>query len=169
MGRSTKHAQKEKMSQKRLDSLITNPDLNKESQINSQVVLFGCEEYDTLHPEEALKTFCSTIRDILSRYEFDKIRLNELENQMQDLLHYIELTENKNANAGYKLYKQLAIVRRERRVCKNEIDLLQPVYEAFHETGLLNRLSELQGKCRTQKQFIDKRGYAVRTDILNEI
>lgn len=168
MGKSTRAVPKERMSQKKLNSLIVNPapEFFEKEHIDPKPILVGNVEYDTLHPEETFKSFCVAIRSMLSRFEYNKERLSDLDCQLQDLLHYIELSGDKNANVGYKLYKQIALVRRERRACKNEIDLLQPVYEAFHDTDLLNRLSETQGKCRVAKQTIDNRGYTVRTDIL---
>lgn len=69
--------------------------------------------------------------------------MTELENEMQDLLHYIEMAADKNAAVGSKLYKKLADIRRRRRICKNEIDLLTPVYEQFHATQFLEHLSQL--------------------------
>ena len=170
MGRSTRFVQKERMSQSRLNSMITNPapDFYEKEHVEPKPILTGCEEYDTLKPEETISQFCSNIREILSQYAYDKEHLVETENKMQDLLHYIELTGDKNANAGFKLYKQLTLIRRERRRCKNEIDLLQPVYDVFHDTGLLSKLTELQGKCRGAKQQIDARGYSIRTDVLDE-
>ena len=173
MSARTRAKSYERMSQARLNSFIIDSKENDtekivEDKIESRPVLCGHAEYDTLKPESKISKFCADVREMISQYEYDKERLVELDNQVQDILHYIELTENKNANAGYKLYKQLTEVRRERRRCKNEIDLLQPVYDAFHNTDILNRLSEVQGRCRNAKQFIDGRGYSIRTDVLND-
>lgn len=87
---------------------------------------------------------------------------------MQDLLHFIEMAADKNANLGFKLYKRLAEIRRERRVCQNELDLLQPIYDAFGGGEKLNVLAQVQGACRTTKQAIDGRAYTIRTDILDQ-
>lgn len=171
VGRSTRSVPKTRMSQKKLDSLITNPspDFFENKTKEEYPILTGCAEYDTLHPEETFKHFCCSVRELLSRYEQNSSRLSELDQQMQDLLHYIELSGDKNANAGYKLYKQIAIVRRERRACKNEMDLLQPVYDAFQDDVLLNKLYDIQAKCRNAKRQIDNRAYTVRTDVLKDL
>ena len=159
------------LSQSKIEDILkNNPNqLVEHEHVEPKPVLGGCIDYDTKHPDEVLKDFCANIRDMLAQYEYDKDRLNEMENQMQDILHYIELTGDKNANTGYKLYKRLTNIRRERRACKNEIDLLQPVYDAFKDTGLMSRLTDLLGKCRSNKQFIDSRGYAIRTDVLKDL
>lgn len=174
MGRSTRKIPRDRTPQWKLDALIEQSDYTQSEQliierdkVSPHPVLFSHEEYDTLHPESLLSGFCKEIRNMLMRYEGNKARLEELENEMQDILHYIELTENKNANIGFKLYKRLTEVRRERRICKNEINLLQPIYDNFKESDLLNVLSRIQGSCGSIKRQIDGRAYTVRTDVLD--
>lgn len=125
-------------------------------------------EYDSLHPEDTIRDFVSNIKAMISKYEYNIQRISEIENETQDLLHYIEMAPNKTVSGGYKLYRKLADLRRERRACKNENDLLQPVYEHFHATEVLNKLGIVQGACRGMKGTIDDRVYTIRTDILDE-
>ena len=160
----------ERMSQQKLDSLINKRPDNfiEREHVDPKPILHSEEEYDTLHPEMILKEFCSNVRGMLGRYESNKERLSKLEQEMQDLLHYVEMSKNKNALDGFKLYKRLCDVRRERRSIKNEIDLLQPVYDLFHGTKVLDQLTQVQGTCRTTKQAIDNRAYTIRTDILED-
>lgn len=161
----------DRMSQAKLNSLIVKktdePVFVEREQVAPRPVLHSNEAYDTLQPEETLRNFCAAVRVMLSRYEGHKERLEKLESQMQDLLHFIEMGKNKNAKDGFILYQKLCDVRRERRICKNEIDLLQPIYNAFHDTSLLDHLGNIQGECHTIKQLIDRKGYSVRTDILD--
>ena len=173
MSKSVRKVPKDRTPQWKLDLMILKEKLENEpivlerEHVEPRPVLFSSEEYDTLHPESTLRLFCGDIREMISRYEGNKIRFNELENEMQDLLHYIEMAGDKNANAGYKLYKRLAEVRRQRRAYQNEIDLLQPIYDNFKDTDLLNILAEVQGKCGTARKQIDGRAYTVRTDVLD--
>lgn len=171
MGKATRAVQRNRMSQKKLDSLIINPsqEFIEQKELQSHPILTGCVEFDTLHPDDSIRTFCSSIREALARYEYNSNRLSELDQQMQDLLHYIELSGDKSANTGYKLYKQIALVRRERRACKNEMDILQPLYDTFNDYVLLNKLSEVQGKCRAIKRQVEARAYTVRTDVLENL
>ena len=125
-------------------------------------------EYDTTHPEETISKFCSDIRKTLSRYEGNKQRLLEIEGEHQDLLHYIEISPFKKVSDGYKLYRKLAELRRERRALKNENDLLQPLYDAFHQPDILNKLGKVQGDVSKVHEAIDGRVYGMRTDILND-
>ena len=166
MGRNTRRVQRERMSQAQLNALIQPRPIEREH-IEPQPILSSDLEFDTMHPEETIKGFCESIRNMLSRYQYNKDQFNYLENEMQDLLHFIEMGADKNANSGYKLYKRLAEVRRERRVCKNELDLLQPIYDAFGGGEKLNVLAQIQGTCRVTKQTITNRAYTVRTDALS--
>ena len=167
MGKSTRSVPRDRMSQKRLDAMIQRPNVEREH-VEPKPLLTSHLEYDTTHPEETIRDFCAAIRSMISRYLYNKERYNYFEQEMQDILHYIEMGSDKNANIGFKLYKHLAEVRRERRVCKNEMDLLQPIYDAFNNNQKLNVLTQIQGACKTTKQSIDNRAYTVRTDILSE-
>jgi len=165
MGRSVRSVPKERMSQARLNSLIQAP--VERERVDPRPVLSSVLEYDTLKPEETIKDFCAKVRNMLARYQYDKDQYTLLEQEMQDLLHFVEMGTDKNANIGYKIYKRLAVVRRERRTCKNEMDLLQPIYDAFGGGDKLNLLAQIQGNCRIAKQTIDNRAYTVRTDVLD--
>ena len=125
-------------------------------------------DYDSTKPEETIRNFVADIRGMVTRFEMNKSRIIEIETQLVDLEHYIEIENFKTVPNGYKLYRKLAELRRERRACKNENDLLQPIYEYFHATEVLNRLSTVQGECAKAKSAIDGRCYLVRTDILEE-
>lgn len=166
MGRSVRSVPRNRMSQAKLDAMIQPVQVERE-RVDPKPILLSDLEYDTLHPEETIKAFCSSIREMLSRYQYNKDQYNRLEQEMQDLLHYIEMGSDKNANVGFKLYKQLAEVRRIRRIRKNEMDLLQPIYDAFSGGDKLNMLAQIQGTCRVTKQSIDNRAYTVRTDVLD--
>ena len=170
MSKSVRKVPKDRTPQWKLDKLLEpiEPVVLEREHVEPRPILFNSEEYDTLHPESTIRLFCGDIREMISRYEGNKERFNELENEMQDLLHYIEMTGDKNANIGFKLYKRLSEVRRQRRVCQNEIDLLQPIYDSFKDTDLLNTLANIQGRCGSVKKQIDGRAYTVRTDVLDQ-
>ena len=69
-----------------------------------------------------LKFFNETEKELKSLYE----ELSEKDLEQQDLLHYIE--SNELNGAGYaKIGKALKIVRKERRVIKNDIEKLEEV------------------------------------------
>lgn len=124
-------------------------------------------EYDSTKPEETLRKFISDVRGMMSRYNSNKDRLDQIEQEIIDIEHYMEISSYKSVPGGYRLYRKLAELRRERRACKNENDLLQPIMEHFHATEVLNKLTWVQGECAKAKSAIDSRVYSVRTDVLN--
>lgn len=169
MGRSTKSVIRDRIPQAQLDALIqkvSEPVVIEREHVEPRPILSSDLEYDTLRPEETIKNFCVAIRNMLSRYQYNKDQFAILENEMQDLLHFIEMGKDKNANVGFKLYQRLAEIRRARRMHQNEMDLLQPIYDAFSGGEKLNVLAQIQGACRITKQTIDNRAYTVRTDVL---
>lgn len=158
-------------SQKHWDDLIiqkTEPIKVEQENVMPRPILFSHADYDTLQPEEKIREFCAFIRQALSQYNYNKEELVTIENKQQDLLHFIELSKNKDALTGYKLYKELCELRRRRRQCKNEMDLLAPVYDMFNGTSVLDQLANVQGSCKRAKQAIANKGYTVRTDALDD-
>ena len=125
-------------------------------------------EYDSQQPEKTIRDFVSDIRGMMAKYEFNRGRITEIEAELLDLEHYMEISSFKTVPNGYKLYRKMAELRRERRACKNENDLLQPIYEYFHATEVLGKLGRVQGECAKAKEAIDNRTYMVRTDVLDE-
>lgn len=125
-------------------------------------------EYDTMHPVEQIRDFAAFSRDVIARYEENKRQIGVFECETQDILHYIELHGDLNACEGTKMYRKLREIRRKRRMCKNEIDLLEPVYDFFKNQNqdLPNKLSVLQGQCKKLKAGIDQRQYTLRTGVI---
>ena len=125
-------------------------------------------DYDSTNPEQTFRDFVANVKGMVSRYEDNKARVAEIEQELVDLEHYIEIASYQNLPNGYRLYRKLAELRRERRACKSENDLLQPVYDYFHATEVLPRLSILQGDCAKAKSAIDSRTYRTRTGVLEQ-
>ena len=146
---------------------VSNDTENNKSNVKKTAMHYNYE-YDSLKPELKLKEFQAYIRKCITQYESDLEALTTCEQEIQDILHYMEMSENQKRQDGFKLYKRLTDARRERRRCKNEIEILQPVYSLFHGTKLLEQLAQTQGTCRLVKESIDDRVYLARTDILDE-
>ena len=125
-------------------------------------------DFDTTKPEDAIRGFVSDIKGMIAKYEWNRDRIIEIEKELLDLEHYIEIAPFQNVPSGYRLYRQIAELRRERRACKNENDLLQAVYDYFHATPVLDRLAAVQGAVATADKGIKSRVYQVRSDILDE-
>lgn len=126
-------------------------------------------EYDSLHPEEHVREFLNFVRAVRARYEENERLRDECDAQTQDLLHYVEMSDNLNAAKGYDAYKKLAEVRRVRRACKNENELLKPFYDYYMaHKDMESQLSRIQGNCRTTKETIGNKRYGMRTNIVSE-
>ncbi len=126
-------------------------------------------DFDDLHPEENIHAFVAFATDVLNRYNFNKTTITECDDKQQDILHFIELSDNLNAKEGYKKYKQLADVRRERRKCKLENELLEQVYQFFSANKpMLEQLKRIQGICRRDKDNLSNLRYNIRTNVLSE-
>ena len=157
--------------------LYQNPQqANAEQQIATPVIQGGTPltfdnhtEYDSVHPEDQIRAFIAFARSVHMRYEENARRLEEYHQQEQDLLHYAELADNLNARDGYTYYNKLREMRRVRRECKNENELLKPVVEFLSSPAskdFLNQLSQMQGRCRNAKTTISQRMYTMRTDVI---
>lgn len=129
--------------------------------------LYRKSDYDTLQPVDQIRAFLDFARSAVTRYEENERRWQEYDQETQDLLHVIELSDNLNASKGYDMYRRLAAVRRERRQCKNEMDLLKPVYDFFADKQTINQLAQVQGKCRACKETVDSRSYTLRTNVMD--
>lgn len=133
-------------------------------------ILVSNVEYDSLQPEETVKRFARDIRAMLERYEANNERLIEVENEIQDAMHAAEMYgEKQNASQRCASWTKFMNSRKERRRCKNENALLQPIYDMFHGTILLDRLAAVQGECGKIKRSISAKGYSLRTDIFDDI
>lgn len=126
-------------------------------------------DFDDLHPEENIRQFVAFASGVISRYEVNKTLITEYDDQQQDILHFIELSDNLNAKDGYKKYKQLVDIRRDRRKCKLENELLESAYQFFSSNkSMLDQLRRIQGGCRRDKDNLSNLRYNVRTNVLSE-
>ena len=127
-------------------------------------------DYDTTNPVEHISDFVSFSKLVVTRYEENHRLMDVYEKETQDVLHYIELHANMNAADGNEMYKKLREIRRNRRQCKNEMDLLEPAYNFFKTQAaeLATQLSVVQGKCKQLKVGIDSRQYTLRTGVIQQ-
>ncbi len=68
--------------------------------------------------------------DAVERYEHNKKRIAEIEDETMDIIHILELN-NHDAVALVKLSAELKRVRMERRELKNENELLETLYHTL--------------------------------------
>ena len=122
-------------------------------------------EFDTLHPDQRLTDFLSFCNEVLSRYDGNIAECEALDNSLNDLMHYVELTDD----CRPKICVAMREARRQRRLCKNENDLLKPLYDYLSDKTLINKLSQVLGKVRTANEMVTKRTYIARTDAIEKL
>lgn len=100
-------------------------------------------------------------KDALHRKEELQKQLHELEDEKQDIEHYIEFS-TLNAAQGYKASKELKVCRMKRRSVKNELLVLDIILE--------QRVDEMVSEeIHKRVQGMDRRTYKprVRTDLFD--
>ena len=87
----------------------------------------------------------NTIRDVLSGSSSRKDellgKLSEVDREISDINHYIEFG-NYNACQGWRCFKMLQTLLRQRRKYKNEIQVLQMIKECKFDNDSISSLSE---------------------------
>lgn len=75
---------------------------------------------------DIIQQFLDIVQDCTERYETLKQREIRLDRQLCDIEHFIE-SEDLNARDGYKIYKKLQKVRRERRLVKQRLQIMDAI------------------------------------------
>ena len=118
-------------------------------------------------------TVVTIFQNVVKDYERDLERIKEIEDELQDLYHEIELSPSKNMYLGYLLYRRIRELRIERRKCKEETELMKETYEFFKSQqgqSFKNKMQQLQGSARKLRDVQEKRTYKprVRDDLTIE-
>ena len=113
------------------------------------------------------------IRTILAQMEHEikcaQADLDYCDKKTQDILHVMELEEH-NHHEYARLAKELAGVRKARRVAKDAIETLEPLMKWKSEAaGQLAKLDMVIGKMRSLEEKQDHRIYYYRADNAGEI
>ena len=167
-----------RLTQKQIDRLLANnpskTSIDKSEKTQEQSfkgISFANDQkkdFDILNSAEQIKSFCSFIRSLTSRYEENQRLQEEAETMEMDIEHAIELAPKLTEKEKKTLYSKLTDVLQTRRACKTENEILQPLYDYFKDKVLLNKLAQLQGVVVNVKEIISNRQYACRTNILDD-
>ena len=102
------------------------------------------------------------IRDLPERHRQNKVEIERLQGEQQDLLHFIEFN-NVGTVQSHKIYKDIQRVRVERRKLKDENELLEPLVETLRKfKGQLSELDKVIGDIRKVDNKLRNRGYKCR-------
>lgn len=91
---------------------------------------FGRETNEAMKVEDILKLVLKFFQETDKRLEELKNQLSIWDIKQQEILHYIE-NHNLNAAESCKLIKLLKNIRKERRIIKEEMDVIRSVKDTF--------------------------------------
>ena len=110
-------------------------------------------------------TIVTIFQDVIKNYERDLEIIKQTEEELNDLMHEIELSEPKNAYQGYLLYKEIRELRIKRRTAKEEVELLKDMYEYLKSQQgqtFKARIQSIQGASVKLRAAQESRTYVPR-------
>jgi hypothetical protein len=127
-------------------------------------------DYDTLCPESTIKAFVKFLKDVTTRWDGNFAEIGELDKQVSDLVHYIELETEIDKQKAYEFAIKLRDARIKRRKLKDENRLLGGIYNYIKANPNISaQLATQQGYCTQQADAIARQAYLPRTDVLEEL
>ena len=116
-----------------------------------------------------INNYASTIvqiyQDVIGSYERNVETIKQIEDELNDLNHEIELSSPKNARDGYKMYKEIRDLRIRRRQAKEENELMKDMYEYLkgqNAQNFKNKIQQLQGSSVKLREVQEHRTYTPR-------
>jgi hypothetical protein len=113
--------------------------------------------------EDACVELIKIFSDVCDTFEQNYETVNRCDKEAQDLLHEIELSEKQTKAGGFKLYKELREVRRERRRARDENELLQPLVDVLKQQETFRlRLYKVHDRIKELARQQGERTYKAR-------
>lgn len=109
---------------------------------------------EDIHDDDCMKLFNladNVIQRIKKRSEYLTIKLTEIEHEINDINHYIELAPAQNAPNGYKLYKMLRDRLLLRRYCKDELILLGTAFAEGWDGNFYDMIQKQNNEFKDRK------------------
>ena len=108
-------------------------------------------------------TIAGIFAAVQSNYNLNCSILVQANEEINDLLHEIELSALKSAREGYFIYEELREARIRRRKAKEENELLQELYEFLqNQSGFKNQLSKIHANSVKLFDLLSRRTYKPR-------
>lgn len=108
--------------------------------------------------------FCQLMDSAQKDYAWNYEQVGRLDRLTQDYLHKLEL-ENLDYRERAKVATALANCRRQRRECKDTVEVLEPLVQFLESDkgkNLLNLVREALGKTRRVEERMETRTYVPR-------
>lgn len=113
---------------------------------------------------ETISAFCKLMENAKTDYSWCHDEVNRLDKLTQDYLHKLELGEL-DYRGRAKVATAMAQCRRQRRECKDTVEILEPLIQFLDsERGknLMNLMREVLGKTRKVEKSMENRTYFPR-------
>ena len=110
-------------------------------------------------------TIVTIYQNVLKDYERDLERIEEIQGELQDIMHEIELSSPKDMYNGWLLYKRIRELRIERRRCKEQTELMKEAYDFFKSQqgqSFKNKMQQLQSNAAKLRKTQESRTYTPR-------
>lgn len=116
-----------------------------------------------------IENFLIFIKDVQVDYNVNIEEENRNNDETQDLLHTLELT-NLTYHQKAKIANKLIEVRQERRDFKNKELIITPIVEWINDNqDVIKKLQKLLGEVRKIESKCDNSSYLYKTDIAKEL
>ena len=162
------------LTQEQIADLLVNPYHKQDSAIAGNtsarnMTLHAAEKnYDVLDAEAILREFNAFLRNVMTVYEENKRLKEKAEAQESDLQHCIALAGTLTEKEKRMIFRRMSEALQVRRRCKDQNEVLQPLYNFISDKTLMNRLAQIQGDIVKAKEVANNRVYGCRTAILDD-
>lgn len=117
---------------------------------------------------EQIEKFLNFLREARQKYDIAAAEETEANNATQDLLHSLELDDNKYHDSA-RIALALKQIRKERREAKDKEVKLQPIVDWSAENlRVIQELEQLLGAVRKAERNSVGRRYIPKTDVLKK-
>ncbi len=117
---------------------------------------------------EQIEKFLNFLREARQKYDIAAAEETEANNATQDLLHSLELDDNKYHDSA-RIALALKQIRKERREAKDKEVKLQPIIDWSAENiRVIQELEQLLGAVRKAERNSVGRRYIPKTDVLKK-
>ena len=110
-------------------------------------------------------TIVTIFKDVVQKYEDNIKIIRQLEDEINDLHHEIELSNPKDMYKGYLIYKEIRDIRIRRRIAKEENEILKDMYDYFvsqNGQAFKSKVQSIQGNSMKVINLQQQRTYQPR-------
>jgi hypothetical protein len=113
--------------------------------------------------EEICETLLKIFAGAPQQYDQNYEAIGRLDNEQQDILHEIELSEMQDQEKGYSLYVILREIRRNRRQLRIKNELLQPLVELLRSNeNFRHKIYKTNEEIKKISRLQSERSYKAR-------